>query len=454
MRRVFNIAPSLLKGGIFLEKYMMKKKSPRAVTAQIILEVLDQGKSLSTLIPEVQHQLEPKDLPLVQEMTFGICRVLPRLESIIKQLVAKPLKGKTRLVHCLLLVGLYQLLYMRVPAHAAVDEVVNATKVLKLDSFRALTNGVLRRFLREQEQILAVVDKHWQTLHPEWFVNKIKKVYPHWREIVEANNQRPPMWVRANVQHIQPKDYVALLGELANQRENSTACVPDCAILLENPVSVNQLPHFEQGWATVQDAHAQWSAELLDAQNGETILDACAAPGGKTTHILEKAPQAVVFALDIEENRLKRVRENLVRLNQSATVICGDASKPDMWLEKGVMFDRILLDAPCSATGVIRRHPDIKWLRKEADITELANLQSKILEALWARLKPNGILLYATCSILPEENSLQIQRFLENHSDAESVEMDFHGEKVAEKQFFPQSNGGDGFFYAKLKKAG
>ena len=247
MRRVFNIAPSLLKGGIFLEKYMMKKKSPRAVAAQIILEVLDQGKSLSTLIPEVQHQLEPKDLPLVQEMTFGICRVLPRLESIIKQLVAKPLKGKTRLVHCLLLVGLYQLLYMRVPAHAAVDEVVNATKVLKLDSFRALTNGVLRRFLREQEQILAVVDKHWQTLHPEWFVNKIKKVYPHWREIVEANNQRPPMWVRANVQHIQPKDYVALLGELANQRENSTACVPDCAILLENPVSVNQFTSNKAG---------------------------------------------------------------------------------------------------------------------------------------------------------------------------------------------------------------
>ena len=416
--------------------------------------MLDQGKSLSTLIPEAQHQLEPKDLPLVQEMTFGICRVLPRLESIIKQLVAKPLKGKTRLVHCLLLVGLYQLLYMRVPAHAAVDEVVNATKVLKLDSFRALTNGVLRRFLREQEQILAVVDKHWQTLHPEWFVNKIKKAYPHWREIVEANNQRPPMWVRANVQHIQPKDYVALLGELANQRENPTACVPDCAILLENPVSVNQLPHFEQGWTTVQDAHAQWSAELLDAQNGETILDACAAPGGKTTHILEKAPQAVVFALDIEENRLKRVRENLVRLNQSATVICSDASQPDTWLEKGVMFDRILLDAPCSATGVIRRHPDIKWLRKEADITELANLQSKILEALWARLKPNGILLYATCSILPEENSLQIQRFLENHVDAEAVEMDFHGEKVTEKQFFPQPNGGDGFFYAKLRKVG
>lgn len=431
---------------------MKKKPSSRAVAAQIILDVLDQGKSLSSLIPEAQSQLDPKDLPLVQEITFGICRVLPRLEAIIKQLVAKPLKGKTRLVHCLLLVGLYQLLYMRIPAHAAVDEVVNATKTLKLDSFRALTNGVLRRFLREQEQILAIVDKHWQTLHPEWFVNKIKKAYPHWREIVEANNQRPPMWIRVNPQHSQVSDYAALLGDLVNSNENPTACVPDCAILLDRPASVNQLPHFEQGWATVQDAHAQWSAELLDAQNGETILDACAAPGGKTTHILEKAPQAVVFALDIEENRLKRVRENLARLNQTATVICGDASQPDQWLEKDVMFDRILLDAPCSATGVIRRHPDIKWLRKESDIAELAALQAKILEALWAKLKPNGTLLYATCSILPEENHLQIEQFLQNHPDAEAVEMDFHGEKVTEKQFFPQPNGGDGFFYAKIKK--
>nr|WP_314741851.1 16S rRNA (cytosine(967)-C(5))-methyltransferase RsmB [uncultured Haemophilus sp.] len=433
---------------------MKKKPSSRAVAAQIILDVLDQGKSLSSLIPEAQSQLEPKDLPLVQEITFGICRVLPRLEAIIKQLVEKPLKGKTRLVHCLLLVGLYQLLYMRIPAHAAVDEVVNATKTLKLDNFRALTNGVLRRFLREQEQILAIVDKHWQTLHPEWFVNKIKKAYPHWREIVEANNQRPPMWIRVNAQHSQPKAYAALLGDLANQRENSTACVPDCAILLDHPVGVNQLPHFEQGWATVQDAHAQWSAELLDVQNSETILDACAAPGGKTTHILEKAPQAVVFALDIEENRLKRVRENLARLNQTATVICGDASQPDQWLEQDVMFDRILLDAPCSATGVIRRHPDIKWLRKESDIAELAALQAKILEALWAKLKPKGTLLYATCSILPEENHLQIERFLQSHADAEAVEMDFNGEKVTEKQFFPQPNGGDGFFYAKMRKVG
>ncbi|MCT8824820.1 16S rRNA (cytosine(967)-C(5))-methyltransferase RsmB [Glaesserella parasuis] len=430
----------------------MKKHSTRAVTAQIILQVLDQGKSLSTLIPEAQSQLDSKDLAWVQETTFGICRVLPRLEVIIKLLVEKPLKNKTRLVHCLLLVGLYQLLYMRVPPHAAVDEVVNATKVLKLDSFRALTNGVLRRFLREQEAILAKVDKHWQTLHPEWLVNKLKQAYPNWREIVDANNQKPPMWIRVNTQRTNRTDYVALLGDLAKNHKEATACVPDCAVLLDKAVSVSQLPHFEQGWGTVQDAHAQWSAELLDAQNGELILDACAAPGGKTTHILEKAPQAKVIALDIEEARLVRVKENLARLNQTATVICGDASQPEQWLTSGEMFDKILLDAPCSATGVIRRHPDIKWLRKEEDIAELAELQGKILKALWARLKPNGVLLYATCSVLPEENSQQIQHFLAQTPEAKLVEINVGGEQCLMKQFFPKQDGGDGFFYAKLVK--
>lgn len=430
-----------------------QKQNTRAIAAQIILQVLDQGKSLSNLLPEIQAQLDLKDVPLVQEMTFGTCRVLPRLEKIISLLVTKPLKGKTRLAHCLLLVGLYQLLYMRVPAHAAVDEVVNATKILKLESFRALTNGVLRRFLREQNEILAIVDKHWQTLHPDWFINRIKPVYPHWRDIIDANNQRPPMWIRANHQYIKAQDYAVLLGDLvAKNAENPSACVPDCAILLKHPVPVTQLVHFEQGWVTVQDAHAQWSAELLDAQNGEFILDACAAPGGKTTHILEKAPQAQVIALDLEENRLKRVHENLARLRQTADVICGDASKPDEWLDQDIMFDRILLDAPCSATGVIRRHPDIKWLRKEQDIVELVELQSKILNALWGRLKLNGILLYATCSILPEENEQQINRFIAQQPNAKLVEMDFNGEKTSMKQFFPQDKGGDGFFYAKLVK--
>lgn len=426
--------------------------SPRAVAAQIVLQVLDEGKSLSSLIPQFQNQVQSKDLALVQEIVFGICRVLPRLERILKQLVDKPLKGKTRIVHCLLLVGLYQLLYLRVPDHAAISETVNAVKALKSEHFRGLVNGVLRRFLREQEQLLSFADKHWQTEHPEWLVNKLKRAYPNWREIIEANNQKPPMWIRVNNQHIQTDQYSELLGDFAENLKNSSACLPESAILLSKPVNVSQLPNFEQGWVTVQDVHAQWSALLLQPQNGEAILDACAAPGGKTTHILELAPKANVIALDVEEGRLQRVRENLARLGQSARVICGDASMPEQWLDNDVMFDKILLDAPCSATGVIRRHPDIKWLRKESDIAELAKLQGKILRALWAKLKPNGVLVYATCSILPEENSEQIQQFLAETPNARLAMLDFNGKRYEMQQFLPSPQAGDGFFYAKLVK--
>ncbi|MBF0752019.1 MULTISPECIES: 16S rRNA (cytosine(967)-C(5))-methyltransferase RsmB [unclassified Pasteurella] len=432
--------------------------STRAVAAQVILQVLDEGKSLSSLIPDVQPMLKTQDLPLLQEICFGVCRVLPRLERIIQCLVDKPLKGKTRVVHCLLLVGLYQLLYMRVPTHAAVDEVVNATKTLKSDSFRGLVNGVLRRFLREKESILAQVDKHWQTLHPEWFVNKLKKAYPNWRDIINANNQKPPMWLRVNAQKNSVERYRTLLAESGILAEISSH--PQ-ALRLASPMAVQKLPHFSEGAVTVQDLSAQWAATLLEPQNGEWILDACAAPGGKTTHILELAPQANVIALDVESHRLKRVTENLARLNQQAVVVCGDATKPDQWLaeigQSAVKFDRILLDAPCSATGVIRRHPDIKWLRQETDIAQLTALQKNILKALWAKLKPNGILLYATCSVLPEENNEQIRAFLSEQPDAELLSLPFEDNVSDNKsavgfQFIPQDNGGDGFYYAKLRK--
>ena len=428
--------------------------STRAVAAQVILQVMDEGKSLSALIPEVQFSVKAPDLPLLQEICFGVCRVLPRLEQIIKRLVDKPLKGKMRIVHCLLLVGLYQLLYMRVPAHAAVDEVVNATKSLKADSFRGLVNGVLRRFLREQEGILAIVDKHWQTMHPEWFVNKLKKVYPNWREIIDANNQKPPMWLRVNSQKNSAENYRTLLAEAGISAET---CEHPHALRLDSPIAVQKLPHFAEGAVTVQDLSAQWAAMLLEPQNGEWILDACAAPGGKTTHILELAPQSNVIALDVEVHRLKRVEEKLERLNQQAIVVGGDAAKPDKWLaeigKSEVVFDKILLDAPCSATGVIRRHPDIKWLRQETDIAQLAELQKKILHALWAKLKPNGILLYATCSVLPEENHDQIQGFLNEQADAELLPLPFSDDKSAVGfQFIPQASGGDGFYYAKLCK--
>ncbi|MCW9717198.1 16S rRNA (cytosine(967)-C(5))-methyltransferase RsmB [Avibacterium sp. 21-599] len=434
-----------------------KSLSVRAVSAQYLLQVLDKGQSLSTLLAEKNPTLKEQDLPLLQEICFGVCRVLPRLTQIIQQLVDKPLKGKTRLVHCLLLVGLYQLLYLRTPDHAVVDEMVKATQSLKLDSFKGLVNGVLRRFLREQANILAKVDKHWQTLHPEWLVNKLKKAYPNWREIIEANNQKPPMWLRVNVQHSNVDDYLALL-----QKADIDAVAGEYpqSIRLIQAKNVAQLPHFMEGWLTVQDLHAQWSARLLAPQNEEVILDACAAPGGKTTHILELAPQANVIALDVERHRLQRVEENLARMGQKALVICGDASQPEQWLsqiqqqfgESAVQFDRILLDAPCSATGVIRRHPDIKWLRKESDIAPLVALQKAILTALWQRLKPNGVLLYATCSLLPEENSAQITDFLQQHPEAELMPLPFPEQTQAGHQFFPQENGGDGFYYAKLVK--
>ncbi|WP_409025706.1 16S rRNA (cytosine(967)-C(5))-methyltransferase RsmB [Gallibacterium anatis] len=435
-------------------KPQLSKKMPlRAVMAEVILQVLDQGKSLSSLLPEAQQRISAQDMGLLQEVCFGVCRVLPRLERIIGKLVAKPLKGKTRIVHCLLLVGLYQLLYTRIPAHAAVDEVVKATAVLKVESFRGLVNGVMRRFLREQASILAVIDKHWQTLHPEWLVNLLKSCYPqNWRQIVEENNQKPPMWLRVNHQHCSTEQYQQLL---AQQHIASESAQPPSALRLQNAIAVEQLPNFEQGWVSVQDCHAQWAALLLDGQNNETILDACAAPGGKTTHILELAPQAVVTALDVEAGRLQRVEQNLQRLNQHANVICGDASQPQQWLQDGAMFDRILLDAPCSATGVIRRHPDIKWLRLPSDIEQLVALQKQILEALWQRLKVNGVLLYATCSILPQENSEQIRVFLATHSDAKLVPVDL-GEQGIDTGFgfqcFPHQQGGDGFFYAKLVK--
>lgn len=440
--------------------------SVRGLAAQIILQVLDQGKSLSALLPQVQTQVKEQDSALLQELCFGICRVLPRLERILALLLDRPLKGKTRIVHCLLLVGLYQLLYTRIPQHAAVDEVVSGAKALQVDSFRGLLNAVLRRFLREQEDILAKVDKHWQTLHPEWLVNFLKQTYPNWRDIVEANNQKPPMWLRVNQQKYHTAEYQTLLTEQAIATELGVQ--PECALHLLKAVAVNQLPYFQQGDVSVQDKNAQWAALLLQPQNQQVILDACAAPGGKTVHLLELAPQANVIALDIEEGRLARVKENLHRAGQTASVVCGDASDVQSWIDQveikeiegqsAGLFDKILLDAPCSATGVIRRHPDIKWLRQEEDIAQLATLQAKILYELWQYLKPNGELLYATCSVLAQENSQQIEAFLQKTADAELVDLSplLAGTEAENTQygwqFLPSQQGGDGFFYAKLQK--
>lgn len=428
---------------------MNKNTNLRSLSAQLIERVVDKGESLNTVLPQAQKKLSDKDSALVQEICFGVLRTLPQLEALIGKLMERPLTGKQRVLHYLIMVGLYQLLYTRIPAHAVFAETVAGAEVLKRGSLKGLLNGVLRQFQRQQDALLASIKEGPQRyLHPGWLLKRLQIAWPtQWQQIVEANNVRPPMWLRVNQQHHSRDSWLALLAE-TQKTAFIDAEVPE-ALRLESPTSVTQLPGFDQGWVTVQDVSAQRCALLLEPKNGEYILDLCAAPGGKTTHILEIAPEARVLAVDIDAQRLVRVHENLQRLGMKAEVKQGDGRLPQDWCGDE-LFDRILLDAPCSATGVIRRHPDIKWLRRERDIAELAKLQSEIIEAIWSQLKPGGTLLYATCSILPDENQQQISAFLERHNDA--VACSLFGAPETGLQVFPTVDGGDGFFYAKLVK--
>ncbi len=428
---------------------MTKKQNLRSLAAQAVEQVVEKGQSLSAVLPLLQQKVSDKDRALLQELCFGVLRTLPQLEWFIGKLMSRPMTGKNRTVHYLVMVGLYQLVYTRIPAHAALAETVEGAVAVKRMQFKGLINGVLRQFQRQQEELIAESETQairW--LHPSWLLKRIQQAYPeNWQTIVEANNQRPPMWLRVNRQYHSRDNWLALLQE-AGYNGQTHPDYPD-AVLLETPLPVSALPGFEEGWVTVQDASAQGCITFLAPQNGESILDLCAAPGGKTTHILEAAPKATVMAVDVDPQRLKRVHENLTRLNMQAEVKCGDGRYPEHWCGEQT-FDRILLDAPCSATGVVRRHPDIKWLRRDADIADLAALQSEILKAIWPRLKSGGTMVYATCSIMPEENSQQIAAFLARHQDAQLVETGTH--EHPGKQNLPAADTGDGFYYAKLIK--
>lgn len=428
---------------------MKKNTNLRSLAALTIEKVIEQGQSLSNVLPGAQKMLIEKDSALLQELCYGVLRTLPQLEWIISQLMSRPMTGKQRSIHFLIMVGLYQLMFTRIPAHAALAETVEGAVTLKRPQLKGLINGVLRQFQRNQEPLMQAMNEGDQKyLHPKWLLERLKLAWPEqWSDIIDANNQRPPMWLRVNRQY---HTRAAWLEQLKTEGKSAELhpIYPD-ALRLETPCGVTQLPGFHQGWVTVQDASAQGCVALLSPQNNESILDLCAAPGGKTTHILEAAPQAKVMAVDIDAQRLARINENLERLNITAEVKIGDGRTPEKWCD-GTQFDRILLDAPCSATGVVRRHPDIKWLRRDRDIAELALLQREILDAIWPYLKPGGILLYATCSVLPEENHLQIAAFLARHSDAQLKETG-NAEQPG-LQVFPDPVGGDGFYYAKLAK--
>jgi 16S rRNA (cytosine967-C5)-methyltransferase len=424
------------------------------IAARTLSRVLQDGQSLTTALEAALQTVESgKDRAFIQALCYGVCRTYHRLDFILTELLAKPLRDMD--VKALALVGLYQLKYMRVKSHAAVSETVLAAR--KKPWAKALINALLRSYLREQEVLEQKADnvQYASVSHPDWLIQQIEQDWPQQaQQILLENNQPPPMALRVNLAHISTDQYLQQLSEQGIE----AAAVGFCpsAIILDKPVAVDLLPGFAEGLISVQDTAAQLAAGLLDVQAGHRVLDVCAAPGGKTAHILEYQPQLKeLVAVDVDASRMQRVSDTLQRLKLPATLVVGDAANPQDWWD-GQLFDRILLDAPCSALGVIRRHPDIKLLRRAEDIKPLQALQKNILNAVWRLLAPGGILLYATCSILKQENEQQIDAFLVAHSDAVELSIDavwgFAGSHGL--QIMTGESAMDGFYYARLGKSG
>lgn len=424
----------------------------RAAAARVICDVLT-GSSLSDVLPNALQQFtDPRDQGFLQAVCYGVCRWYFRLACVLDLLLDKPLKEKDSDIHALLLVGLFQLMEMRVPEHAAVAETVAAAKSFKKIWAKGLVNAVLRNYLREAENLQKKIQKNPQAFysHPKWLMIMLSKDWStDWEAILTANNQHPPFALRVNTGKISRDQYL--------QNFADAAAIPEtrAGIVLTKPVDVVSLPGFAEGHVSVQDGAAQLAAELLNVSDGMRVLDACAAPGGKTTHILEMSPALTeLVAVDDDEKRLQSLHENLKRLQLAATVKCADVGDVNSWWD-GKPFDRILLDAPCSATGVIRRHPDIKLLRRADDIAKLAKEQMRLLTALWPLLKTEGMLVYTTCSVLSEENEKNLQAFVAAHADAKEVKINASWGKESSigRQILPGMHGMDGFYFACLRKS-
>lgn len=429
--------------------------NPRLAAARALASVLSGKASLGSSLPPLLERVDARDRGLTQELAFGTARWQPRLSLLADQLLQKPFKAADRDVEALLLVGLYQLFYTRIPEHAAIGETVSCVDKLKKSSLKGLVNAVLRNAQRQHESIFQQLDRDpvLHSAHPRWLQKRLKTDWPEqWQAICEANNQHPPLLLRVNRRLATRDSYLAELKAADITAEPCTFS-PDGIRLLE-ACDITSLPGFSAGKFSVQDEAAQLAAELLELAPGQRVLDACAAPGGKTCHLLEREPQlASVLALDLVESRLQRVQENLDRLGLHAQLIAADGRDTAKWWD-GQPFQRILLDAPCSATGVIRRHPDIKLTRMAGDISALAQLQGELLDALWATLAVDGVLLYATCSVLPEENSENIAAFLARTPNARELNIagPFGLKQAHGRQLLPQAEGHDGFYYAKLTK--
>jgi 16S rRNA (cytosine967-C5)-methyltransferase len=429
-------------------------KTSRAAAAKVISDVLRHHHSLNNTLKPILSALPDNETSFCQQLCYGVLRWQPQLQAISDQLLSKPLKAKDSDINALLLCGLYQLRAMRLPEHAALSETVNACAVLGKPWAKGLINASLRNYQRNQSDLdkTALQSEKAQFAHPDWLIQQIKADWPtSWQTILDANNQQPPMFLRVNQQHCSRDEYLNKL-----ERENIVANAVehlDEAILLDSPCDVYLLPGFTDGHVSVQDAAAQHVAATLNIAPQQRILDACAAPGGKTCHILEVEPNNDVIALDIDPTRLVQITQNTDRLKLKATLKAADAGDTDSWWD-GQYFDRILIDAPCSGTGVIRRHPDIKILRRPSDIDSLVEKQQQLLENLWPLLNTGGLLVYTTCSIIKQENEQQIINFLNRHPDAEEHKLNPEPAtpRPAGYQRLPGESQHDGFFYACLRR--
>ncbi|ASQ44964.1 16S rRNA (cytosine(967)-C(5))-methyltransferase RsmB [Legionella clemsonensis] len=424
------------------------KKNERLQALKILTKVIQEKSPLSHYL-----QLTNDLTPFTKELCFGVCRQYFRLKAIAETLVDK--KPKAIDVWLALLMGLYQLQFMHKPDYAVVQETVNLLAQMKKNWAKGLVNAVLRRFCREQQQILSQLQDNEAFVfgHPTWLLQQLRQDWPkNWQAIVSANDSHPPMSLRVNARHTTRERYLLQLQQTGIEAYPHHYSLS--GIRLETPCDVYALPGFAAGHISVQDESAQLAASLLALKPGLRVLDACCAPGGKTCHILETEPHLdSCVALDVDEKRLQRVKENLTRLKLEATLIQADALNTSSWWD-GKPFDRILLDAPCSATGVIRRHPDIKLLRTKEEIAVVANLQLNLLQHLWPLLSRNGLLVYATCSIMKKENEQQIATFLAGQTDCTVITGDKpwgHNTGFG-WQIFPKEQGGDGFFYSVLRK--
>jgi 16S rRNA (cytosine967-C5)-methyltransferase len=445
----------------------------RADAAWVLFQILEHGKSSREVMPKVFDRHEGKDNAWLQEMVFGCLRELPKLQYWLRQLLTKPLKGEQKIVEHLIMLGFYQLVFTRTSEHAAVSETVEACAAIGQHRLKGLVNANLRSFQREALHEQEIDVPHIKVGLPKWLHKQLLQHYPDQvQEIAEQINARPPLWLRVNALKTSRLDYTAQLDAQGIEFEKvETDSIPlsflnlatHSAIKLSKRTDITMLPGFTEGLFSVQDLAAQLAAELLDVQAGDDVLDCCAAPGGKTAHILESQPQlGSLDAIDNDGQRLERIEENMQRLGHDVAfgdrlnlyVVDAQSEEVLSRVLNDKQYDRILLDAPCSASGVIRRHPDIRWLRKASDIVNTVALQKSILAQIWQRVKPGGILLYATCSILKQENECQIAEFLATQSDATLLPI--HENDTAEcpgLQILPGQAQMDGFYYARLLKS-